>query len=42
VSYVAYYLHWSLPSILALEHPTRERVIEEIGKINVALGSGDD
>jgi hypothetical protein len=42
VSYVAYYLHWSLPSILDLEHPTRQRVIEEIGKINVQLGADQD
>jgi hypothetical protein len=34
VAYVAYYLHWSLDSILDLEHPLRERLIDEIGKIN--------
>ncbi|WP_324187070.1 DUF6760 family protein [Actinokineospora alba] len=34
VVYVAYYLHWSFPDILGLEHPARTRVIEEIGKIH--------
>jgi hypothetical protein len=34
VAYVAYYLHWSLDSILDLEHPVRRRFIEEIGSIN--------
>jgi hypothetical protein len=34
VAYVAYYLHWSLESILDLEHPVRRRFIEEIGSIN--------
>ena len=33
-AYVAYYLHWPLDAILDLEHPLRERLIEEIGKIN--------
>ena len=37
VAYVAYYLHWSLDDILRLEHPTRERLIREIGKINSAV-----
>ena len=34
VAYVAYYLHWPFDTILDLEHPLRERLIEEIGKIN--------
>ncbi|MEC3978759.1 DUF6760 family protein [Amycolatopsis sp. H20-H5] len=34
VVYVAYYLHWPYPDILGLEHPTRTRVIDEIGKIH--------
>ena len=34
VAYVGYYLHWSLDSILDLEHPIRRRFIEEIGSIN--------
>ncbi|MEV6718006.1 DUF6760 family protein [Lentzea sp. NPDC051208] len=37
VTYVAYYLHWPLPTILDLEHPMRHRVVEEIGKINTTL-----
>jgi hypothetical protein len=41
VAYVAYYLHWSLDQILALEHPTRTRVIEEIGKIHKQVGGGE-
>jgi hypothetical protein len=39
VAYVGYYLHWSLDSILDLEHPARERVIAEIGKINTKLSA---
>ena len=38
VAYVAYYLHWSLDSILDLEHGVRQRVIGEIGKIHAQLG----
>lgn len=34
VAYIAYYLHWSFDQILDLEHPTRERVVLEIGKIH--------
>jgi hypothetical protein len=37
VAYVGYYLHWSLDSILDLEHPARTRVIEEVGKIHRKL-----
>ncbi len=37
VAYVAYYLHWSLDSILDLEHPARHRVISEVGSINTKL-----
>ena len=37
VAYVAYYLHWPLDQILDLEHPLRSRLIDEVGKINVAL-----
>ncbi|MFF3159110.1 DUF6760 family protein [Streptomyces sp. NPDC057910] len=35
-AYVAYYLHWPLDSILDLEHPVRNKVIEEIGRIHRA------
>jgi hypothetical protein len=41
VAYVAYYLHWSLDQILGLEHPSRNRVIEEIGKIHTRVGGGE-
>jgi hypothetical protein len=34
IVYIAYYLHWSFDSILDLDHASRARVIEEIGKIN--------
>lgn len=34
VAYVAYYLHWDLDKILDLEHPVRNRVIAEVGKIH--------
>jgi len=37
VAYVAYYLHWPFHEILDLEHPVRERLIDEIGKINALL-----
>jgi hypothetical protein len=34
VAYVAYHFHWQMDSILDLEHPLRQRFVEEIGKIN--------
>lgn len=34
VAYVAYYLHWPLESILAMEHPLRRTFIAAIGNIN--------
>lgn len=37
VAYVAYYLHWSMDSILDIDHRVRQRVISEVGKINTAL-----
>jgi len=37
VAYVAYYLHWPLDTILDMEHPVRERFIDEIGSINTAI-----
>ncbi|MFB7056449.1 DUF6760 family protein [Streptomyces vinaceus] len=36
-AYVAYYLHWPLDSILDLEHPVRQNVIAEIGRIHRRL-----
>ncbi|MDQ6782997.1 MAG: hypothetical protein M3063_06070 [Actinomycetota bacterium] len=41
VAYVAYHFHWSLEEILDLEHPTRRRFVDEIGKINRRL-SGEE
>jgi hypothetical protein len=40
VAYVAYHFHWALNEILDLEHPTRRRFVEEIGRINVRISSG--
>ncbi|MEU7500966.1 DUF6760 family protein [Streptomyces sp. SID685] len=42
VVYVAYYLHWSSDSILDLEHPARQRVIDEIGRINQKISAPDE
>ena len=39
IAYVAYYLHWSLDSILDLEHPLRLRLIEEICRIHRQMGA---
>lgn len=41
VAYVAYHLHWPLEEILDLEHPLRQRFVEEIGLINRRLAEGD-
>jgi hypothetical protein len=38
VAYVAYYFHWSLDDILDLEHPLRQRLIEEICRIHRQMG----
>ena len=40
VAYVAYHLHWPLDDIIDLEHPTRRRFVEEIGRINGRLSRG--
>lgn len=42
IVYIAYYLHWSFDSILELDHPTRARVIAEIGNINARLSAAPD
>ncbi|WP_352232284.1 DUF6760 family protein [Micromonospora sp. NBRC 101691] len=34
VAYVAHHLHWSLDSILDLEHPDRVRLLAEIRKFD--------
>jgi hypothetical protein len=39
IVYIAYYLHWSFDSILDLDHASRARVIDEIGKINTRLSA---
>lgn len=40
VSYVAYHFHWSMDEILDLEHPLRQRFVEEIGRINRRASEG--
>ena len=42
VAYVAYHLSWSLDDILDLEHPLRERLIDEIGGINRRMSEPDE
>jgi len=42
IVYIAYYLHWSFDSILELDHLSRARVIDEIGKINAKLSAAPD
>jgi hypothetical protein len=34
IAYVAYHFHWPLESILDLEHPLRQRFVEEIAQLN--------
>jgi hypothetical protein len=34
VAYVAYHFHWGLDDIVDMEHPIRQRFVEEIAKIN--------
>jgi hypothetical protein len=40
VAYIAYHLHWSFEELLDLEHPDRQRYVEEIGRINSRIESG--
>jgi hypothetical protein len=42
IVYIAYYLHWSFDTIIDLDHASRARVIEEIGKINTRLSVTPD
>jgi hypothetical protein len=37
VAYVAYHFHWPLGEILDLEHPLRQRFVDEIAHINQRL-----
>ena len=39
VAYVAYHFHWPLEEIVDLEHPLRQRFVEEIAAINRARAS---
>jgi hypothetical protein len=39
VAYVAYHFHWPLAEIVDLEHPLRQRFVEEIAAINRARAS---
>ena len=41
IAYVAYHFHWPFEEILDLEHPTRQRFVEEIAAINTRLTEGD-
>lgn len=41
VAYIAYHFHWPLEDILALEHHERQQWVEEIGKINQQINSGE-
>jgi hypothetical protein len=34
VAYVAYHYHWSLDTVLDLEHPDRHRFIEAVGHLD--------
>lgn len=40
IAYVTYHFHWSLDSVLDLEHRDRARYVEEIGKINTRIQTG--
>ncbi|MGL4651169.1 MAG: DUF6760 family protein [Caldilineaceae bacterium] len=37
VAYLAYYLHWPLDEILALQHEDRLRWVDEVARINRRL-----
>ncbi len=39
LTYVAYHLHWPLDALLDLEHPVRQRFVDEVGKINRRLST---
>lgn len=40
VAYVAYHFHWALDELLDMEHPTRQRFVDEIAKINRRISNG--
>lgn len=37
---MAYHFHWSLDSILEMEHPLRERMVDEIASLNLQTQGG--
>ena len=40
LAYIAYHFHWPLADIVDLEHPLRQRFVEEIGRINQRAATG--
>lgn len=40
VAFIAYHFHWPLADILKLEHPDRERLVNEISAINRRMNEG--
>jgi hypothetical protein len=42
IAYVAYHLHWSFEEILDMEHPMRQRFVEEVASINKRLAEDED
>jgi hypothetical protein len=40
-AYLAYHFHWSLDDIVDLEHPVRQRFVEEIARLNRRVSRGD-
>jgi len=39
ITYLAYHLHWSLGEILDLEHPLRQRFVDEVARQAAAPGA---
>jgi len=37
VAYLAYHLHWSYEELLQMEHPERQRWLEQVAAINQRL-----
>ena len=37
IAFIAYHFHWSYDEIMSLEHPERQKWVEEISKINQKL-----
>ncbi|CAM5253952.1 MULTISPECIES: DUF6760 family protein [Streptomyces] len=34
IAYLAYHFHWPLEELLDLEHPERQRYVEQIARLN--------